>query len=46
VGFESFKFEKNTKLTLNCIVYLPQSYNTIEKWPLILSLHGSGGTWK
>lgn len=42
MGFESFKFEKNTKLTLNYIVYLPQSYNTIKKWPLILSLHGSG----
>jgi len=42
VGFESFKFEKNIKLTLNYMVYLPQSYDTIKKFPLILSLHGSG----
>lgn len=42
MGFESFKFEKNIKLTLNYMVYLPQSYDTIKKFPLILSLHGSG----
>ncbi|MCB2357263.1 dienelactone hydrolase family protein [Clostridium estertheticum] len=42
MGFESFKFEKDTKKILNYMVYLPQSYNTIKKWPLILSLHGSG----
>jgi predicted peptidase len=42
VVFESFKFEKDVKLILNYIVYLPQNYDASEKWPLILSLHGSG----
>ncbi|MCB2307333.1 dienelactone hydrolase family protein [Clostridium estertheticum] len=42
MGFQSFKFEKDTELKLNYMVYLPLSYNTIKKFPLILSLHGSG----
>ncbi|WP_017415383.1 dienelactone hydrolase family protein [Clostridium tunisiense] len=39
---KSYKFEKTIKLTLNYIVYLPENYTTNSKWPLILSLHGSG----
>lgn len=39
---KSYKFEKATKLTLNYMVYLPENYTTNSKWPLILSLHGSG----
>lgn len=39
---KSYKFEKATKLTLNYMVYLPESYTTNSKWPLIVSLHGSG----
>lgn len=39
---KSYKFEKATKLTLNYIVYIPKNYTTNSKWPLILSLHGSG----
>lgn len=42
MGFESFKFESDKKLILNYLVYLPKIYNASEKWPLILSLHGSG----
>lgn len=40
--YESFKLQKDIKSTLNYLVYLPQSYNRNKKWPLILSLHGSG----
>lgn len=42
MSYKNFKFEKNSKSILNYLVYLPQSYNNSEKWPLILSLHGSG----
>ncbi|MDF2885137.1 MAG: prolyl oligopeptidase family serine peptidase [Clostridiaceae bacterium] len=42
MSYESFKLQKDIKSTLNYLVYLPQSYSTSEKWPLILSLHGSG----
>jgi predicted peptidase len=42
VGVENFKFESDEKLSLNYLVYLPKSYNSSGKWPLILSLHGSG----
>lgn len=39
---KSFVFEKDVKSKLNYIVYIPESYDPKEKWPLILSLHGSG----
>lgn len=42
MSYESFKLQKDIKSTLNYLVYLPQSYSTSKKWPLILSLHGSG----
>lgn len=42
MSYESFKLQKNIKSTLNYLVYLPRSYSTSNKWPLILSLHGSG----
>jgi predicted peptidase len=38
---KSFVFEKDIKSTLNYIVYIPESYDPKDKWPLILSLHGS-----
>lgn len=40
--YENFKFEKDVKSILNYLVYLPHNYETREKWPLIISLHGSG----
>lgn len=42
MGYESFKLQKDIRSTLNYLVYLPQSYSTNNKLPLILSLHGSG----
>lgn len=42
MSYESFKLQKDIKSTLNYLVYLPQSYSRNKKWPLILSLHGSG----
>lgn len=42
MSYETFKFQKDIKSTLNYLVYLPQSYSTNKKWPLILSLHSSG----
>lgn len=42
MSYESFKLQKDIKSTLNYLVYLPQSYSKSKKWPLILSLHGSG----
>lgn len=42
MSYKSYMIEKNIKSTLNYMVYLPQSYNSSKKWPLILSLHGSG----
>ncbi len=42
MSYESFKFQNHIKSKLNYLVYIPQSYNTSKKWPLILSLHGSG----
>ncbi|NEU05482.1 dienelactone hydrolase family protein [Clostridium senegalense] len=42
MSYESFKLQRDIKSTLSYLVYLPQSYNTNVKMPLILSLHGSG----
>lgn len=42
MSYESFKLQRDIKSTLSYLVYLPQSYNTNIKMPLILSLHGSG----
>lgn len=42
MSYKSFKIEKDIKSTLNYLVYLPESYDESRKWPLILSLHGSG----
>lgn len=42
MSYESFKFQSNIKSTLNYLVYLPKDYNAEKKFPMILSLHGSG----
>ncbi|GKU27502.1 dienelactone hydrolase family protein [Clostridium folliculivorans] len=42
MGYESFEFKKDVTIKLKYLVYLPQSYDKNKKWPLILSLHGSG----
>lgn len=42
MSYKNFRLEKDNKSTLNYLVFLPQSYDTSKKWPLILSLHGSG----
>lgn len=42
MSYESFKFQSNIKSTLNYLVYLPKNYNAEKKFPMILSLHGSG----
>lgn len=39
---KNYNFERAIKLTLNYIVYIPENYTTNSKWPLLLSLHGSG----
>ncbi|GAA0126532.1 hypothetical protein UT300019_24350 [Clostridium sp. CTA-19] len=42
MSYENFKLQRDIKSTLSYLVYLPKSYNTNVKMPLILSLHGSG----
>lgn len=42
MSYENFKLQRDIKSTLSYLVYLPKSYNTNIKMPLILSLHGSG----
>jgi predicted peptidase len=42
MGYESFELQKDIKSTLNCLVFLPRTYDASKKLPLILSLHGSG----
>ena len=45
MGYESFEFKKDVTIKLKYLVYLPQSHDKNKKWPLILSLHGSGERW-
>lgn len=39
---EKFKKEIIKKIELDYLMYLPENYNEIKKWPLMLFLHGAG----
>lgn len=42
MNYSSFNLKKETKASLNYLVYTPKSYNNNSKLPLIVSLHGVG----
>lgn len=42
MSYTSFNLKKDIKSSLNYLVYLPKSYDSNIKWPLIFSLHGVG----
>jgi predicted peptidase len=39
---EPCKLERNFKVTLGYLLYLPKDYDQKESWPLLLFLHGAG----
>jgi predicted peptidase len=42
VSYSNHKLEKIINISLEYLIYKPKSYDENKKWPLILSLHGSG----
>ncbi|QAA32908.1 prolyl oligopeptidase family serine peptidase [Clostridium manihotivorum] len=42
MSYSDHKLEKTINISLDYLIYKPASYDENKKWPLILSLHGSG----